>query len=48
MPVILMMAEEVDRSLKGGSVEDALGMQKAAPDDALEVGPLVKPEKKAA
>jgi len=48
MPVLLMTAEEVDRWLKGSSVEDALAMQKPAPDDALEVGPPVKPEKKAA
>jgi hypothetical protein len=29
-------------------VEDALAMQNPAPDDALVVGPSVKPEKKAA
>ena len=40
MPVLLMTAEDV--------VEDALEMQKPAADDVLEVGPLVKPEKKAA
>jgi hypothetical protein len=30
--------EDVDRWLKGNSVEDALAMQKPASDDALEVG----------
>jgi len=48
MPVLLMTAEDVDRWLKGGSVEDALTMQTPAPDDTLVVGPPVKPEKKAA
>ena len=48
MPVLLMTAEDVDRWLKGSSVEDAVAMQKPAPDDALEVRPPVKPEKKAA
>jgi len=48
MPVLLMTAEDVDRWLTGKSVEDALAMQKPAPDDALVVGPPVKPEKKAA
>jgi hypothetical protein len=48
MPVLLMTAAEVDRWLNGSSVEDALAMQRPAADDALEVGPPVKPEKKAA
>jgi putative SOS response-associated peptidase YedK len=48
MPVLLMTADDVERWLTGDSVEDALSMQKPAADDALEVGPPVKPEKKAA
>ena len=48
MPVMLMTAEDVDRWLKGTSVDDALAMQKPAPDDALVVGPPVEPEKKVA
>jgi putative SOS response-associated peptidase YedK len=48
MPVLLMTAVDVERWLSGTSVEDALAMQRPASDDALEVGPLVKPEKKAA
>ena len=48
MPVLLMTPEDVDRWLTGSSTEDSLAMQKPAPDDALVVGPLVKPEKKAA
>jgi hypothetical protein len=48
MPVLLMTAEEVDQWLNGSSVEDALAMQKPAANDALVVGPPVKPEKKAA
>jgi hypothetical protein len=43
-----MTAEGVDAWLIGSSVGDALTMQKPAADDALEVGPPVKPEKKAA
>jgi putative SOS response-associated peptidase YedK len=43
-----MTAEDVDRWLNGTSVEDALALQRPAPDDALEVGPPVKPEKTAA
>ena len=42
MPVILMTAEEVDRWLKGGSVDDAVVMQRPASDDALDVGLPVK------
>src|SRR5689334_21416282 len=48
MPVLLMTPEDVDRWLSGSSVEDALAMQRPAADDALIVGPPVKPEKKAA
>lgn len=48
MPVLLMTAEEVDRWLTGSSVEDASTMQKPAAEEALEVGPPMKPEKKAA
>jgi putative SOS response-associated peptidase YedK len=43
-----MTAEDVERWLTGRSVEDALALQKPADDDALVVGPPVKPEKKAA
>ncbi|MBS0522248.1 MAG: SOS response-associated peptidase family protein [Proteobacteria bacterium] len=48
MPVLLMTAEDIERWLSGSSVEDALAMQKPAPDEGLEVGPPVKPEKKVA
>jgi len=48
MPVVLITAEDVERWLTGQSGEDALAMQKPAADDALVVGPPVKPEKKAA
>lgn len=48
MPVILMTAEDIERWLNGNSIDDAVGMQKPVTDDALEVGPPVKPEKKAA
>jgi putative SOS response-associated peptidase YedK len=48
MPVLLMTPGAVDRWLKGTSLEDAAAMQTPARDDALEVGPPVKPEKKAA
>lgn len=48
MPVMLMTAEDIDRWLQGNSVEDALAMQTPASDDALVVGPPIKPEKKAA
>lgn len=37
MPVMLMTAEDVDRWLKGNSVEDAVAMQKPALDSALVV-----------
>jgi putative SOS response-associated peptidase YedK len=47
MPVLLMTAGDVDRWLKGTSLEDAVAMQTPAGDDVLEVGPPVKPEKKA-
>jgi putative SOS response-associated peptidase YedK len=48
MPVVLLTAGDVARWLTGNSVEDALALQKPAADDALVVGPPVKPEKKAA
>jgi putative SOS response-associated peptidase YedK len=48
MPVLLMNGEDVERWLKGASVADALAMQKPDADDALEVGPPMKPEKNAA
>jgi putative SOS response-associated peptidase YedK len=48
MPVLLMTAEDVDQWLSGYSLDDAVTMQKPAPEDALVVGPPVKPEKKAA
>ncbi|HYD07165.1 MAG TPA: P-loop NTPase fold protein [Reyranella sp.] len=46
--VILMTPDDVDRWLNGASIEEAMAMQKPAPDDALVVGPPMKPEKKAA
>lgn len=48
MPGLLLTAEDAERWLKGTTLEDALAMRRPAPDDALEVGPPVKPEKKAA
>jgi putative SOS response-associated peptidase YedK len=48
MPVLLMTAHDIDRWLRGSSVDDALTMQRPAADDALVVGPPMKPEKKAA
>ena len=48
MPVMLMTAQDVDRWLKGTSFENALMMQKPAADDALVVGPPVRPTKTAA
>jgi hypothetical protein len=42
MPVMLMTPEDVEQWLKGGSVEDALKMQKPAPDDAI----VIRPEEK--
>jgi hypothetical protein len=47
MPVMLMTADDLERWLTGGSVEDAQSMQRPAADDALTVGPPVNPEKKA-
>jgi hypothetical protein len=43
MPVMLMTPEDVDRWLNSGSLEDALAMQKPAPE-----GDIIPPEKKAA
>ena len=45
MPVMLMTPQDVDRWLDSGSVEDAVAMQRPAPDDAIVMLP---PEKKAA
>ena len=45
MPVMLMTPDEVEQWLRGVSVDDALKMQKPAPDDAIVIRP---PEKKAA
>jgi len=42
---MLMTTEDVDQWLRGVSVDDALKMQKPAPDDAIVVRPA---EKKAA
>jgi len=35
----LRRRNDIDRWLKGSSVEDALALQKPAPNDELEVGP---------
>jgi hypothetical protein len=43
-----LLHEDVDRWLNGSTVEQALAMQQPAADAALEVGPPMKPEKKAA
>lgn len=48
MPALLMTAEDVDRWLRGTSIEEARALQAPAADDALVAGPPVKPEKKAA
>jgi hypothetical protein len=45
MPVMLMTPDDVEQWLQGSSVEDALKMQKPAPDDAVVIRPA---EKKAA
>jgi putative SOS response-associated peptidase YedK len=45
MPVILMTPDDVEQWLRGVSVDDALKMQKPAPDDAIVIRPT---EKKAA
>ena len=45
MPVMLMTPDDVEQWLGGGSVEDALKMQKPASDDAIVIRP---DEKKAA
>ena len=39
MPVMLMTPDDVDRWLHGRSVEDALQMQKPAPDDSIVIRP---------
>ena len=45
MPVMLMTPDDVEQWLQGSSLEDALAMQKPAPDEAIVMLP---PEKKAA
>jgi putative SOS response-associated peptidase YedK len=45
MPVMLMTPDDVEQWLRGVSVDDALKMQKPAPDDAIVIRPT---EKKAA
>ena len=45
MPVMLMTDEDIDRWLHGSTLEDALAMQKPAPDEAIVMRP---PEVKAA
>ena len=45
MPLMLMTSEDAEQWLRGVSVEDALKMQKPAPDDAIVIRPT---EKKAA
>ena len=45
MPVMLMTPEDVEQWLRGHTVDDALKMQKPAPDDAIVIRPT---EKKAA
>jgi putative SOS response-associated peptidase YedK len=44
MPVMLMTPDDVEQWLRGTSVEDALKMQKPAPDDAI----VIRPEEKKA
>jgi putative SOS response-associated peptidase YedK len=39
MPVMLMTPDDVEQWLRGSSVEDALKMQKPAPDEAIVMGP---------
>jgi putative SOS response-associated peptidase YedK len=39
---MLMTPDDVEQWLRGGSVEDALKMQKPAPDDAI----VIRPEEK--
>jgi hypothetical protein len=41
---MLMTPDDVERWLRGGSVEDALKMQKPAPDHAI----VIRPEEKEA
>jgi putative SOS response-associated peptidase YedK len=44
MPVMLMTPDDVEQWLRGVSVDDALKMQKPAPDDAI----VIRPEEKKA
>jgi hypothetical protein len=44
MPVMLLTPDDVEQWLRGSSVEDALKMQKPAPDDAI----VMRPEEKKA
>jgi putative SOS response-associated peptidase YedK len=39
MPVMLLTPDDVEKWLRGGSVEDAQKMQKPAPDDAIVIRP---------
>jgi putative SOS response-associated peptidase YedK len=39
MPVMLMTPDDIEQWLRGSSVEDALKMQKPAPDEAIVMGP---------
>jgi putative SOS response-associated peptidase YedK len=45
MPVMLMTPDDVEQWLRGSTIEDALKLQKPAPDDAIVIRP---PERKAA
>ena len=42
IPVMLMTPDDVEQWLRGSSVEDALKMQKSAPDDAIVIRPAEK------
>ena len=44
MPVMLMTLDDVAQWLRGGSVDDALKMQKPAPDNAI----VIRSEEKSA
>jgi putative SOS response-associated peptidase YedK len=44
MPVMLMTPDDVDQWLQGVSVDDALKMQRPAPDDTI----VIRPEEKKA
>jgi putative SOS response-associated peptidase YedK len=42
MPVMLMTPDDVEQWLSGGSLEDAVAMQKPAPNEAIVMRPAVK------